>query len=420
MKPLIALGLAVLCLCHGSFAGAGTAGEGARMPAISKEQWRDDLRWFAREMPRRHKNLFHSMSREDFDRAVGELEAAIPNLEDHQIVVRLQQILARVGDGHTGLHMPPWFQLYPISLYWFGGELRVTAATKEYEHALGARVVRIGDLPIGEVDKRIRSCFPSAEAENEWYALSTGPAFLTRPEVLHALGVIADRARAPFTFEDDRGDTFVLELKPIDTPRVARGSVTIPGMLPVAPPPLFRQKPTERFWFEALPDSTVYVCWRGYEGLGEQAGKLFRHLDSHPVKRLVIDLRQNGGGDFLEGRTHVIRPLQQREALNRRGRLFVIVGRRTYSAAMANAVDFRKDTNALLVGEPIGERPNSYSENDELTLPHSRLVVSYSTRYYQFVDEDVPAVLPDERIDPIWPEWRAGRDPVMDWILRQE
>ena len=84
---------------------------------------------------------------------------------------------------------------------------------------------------------------------------------------------------------------------------------------------------------------------------------------------------------------------------------------------MVNAIDFRKQTNAILVGEPIGERPNSYSENDEMTLPNSRLVVSYSTRYYQFVDEDVPAVLPDERIDPSWADFRAGGDAVMDWIL---
>src|SRR5687767_15070890 len=106
-----------------------------------------------------------------------------------------------------------------------------------------------------------------------------------------------------------------------------------------------------------------------------------------------------------------------RSAINQKGRLFVVVGRATFSAAMVNAIDFRKQTNAILVGEPIGERPNSYSENDEMTLPNSRLVVSYSTRYYQFVDEDVPAVLPDERIDPSWADFRAGRDAVMDWIL---
>lgn len=86
---------------------------------------------------------------------------------------------------------------------------------------------------------------------------------------------------------------------------------------------------------------------------------------------------------------------------------------------MVNAIDFRKETNAILVGEPIGERPNSYSENDEMTLPNSRLVVSYSTRYYKFVDEDedVPAVMPDVMIEPSWSDFRAGRDAVLDWIL---
>ena len=77
------------------------------------------------------------------------------------------------------------------------------------------------------------------------------------------------------------------------------------------------------------------------------------------------------------------------------------------------------DIGWALVGEPVGERPNSYSENDEMTLPNSGLVVSYSTRYYKFLDQDLPAFLPDVRIDPSWPDFRAGRDPVMEWILRQ-
>ena len=182
--------------------------------------------------------------------------------------------------------------------------------------------------------------------------------------------------------------------------------------------PLFRQKPAEKLWFTYLPDSkTVYANFRSYDELGANAKALFRLVDANPTSRLVIDMRQNGGGDFFVGRKHLIEAVKKRPAINTKGHLFVVVGRRTFSAALANAVDFRKDTNAILVGEPIGERPNSYSENDEMTLPHSRLVVSYSTRYYKFVDEDVPAVIPDKRIDPTWPEFLAGRDPVMEWIL---
>ena len=283
---------------------------------------------------------------------------------------------------------------------------------------LGKRVVKIGALDIDEVEGRVERCFPSAANENEWYVLGTSPAFLTIPEVLHTLGVVPDLGAASFTLEDEPGSRSVVQLRPVEF-RMVNGAA-VPPQIPASQgePPLFRQKPGEKFWFTYLPESqTVYVSFRGYDALGENAKKLFRFIDANPTQRLVIDMRQNGGGDFLEGRKHIVRPIQERPALNAAGHLFVIIGRRTFSAALANATDFRKDTKATLVGEPIGERPNSYSENDELTLPNSKLVVSYSTRYYRFVDDDVPAVLPDKRIDPSWENFRAGRDPVMDWIL---
>ena len=394
------------------------ARSGSGAAPLSKAQWREDLRYFARELPKRHKNLYHATSREQFERAVTELDAAIPSLQDHQIIVRLHQIAATVGDGHTGVHMSPSFKRYPIALYWFGHQLRVIAAGKDYQGALGTRVVKIGGLGIDDVQARILSCFPSAENENEWYVMNSSPAFIVRPEFLHALGVVPDLERAPFTFEDDQGQQATLEIEPVALPPAVGGVVTL-GLLPVSKEqPLYRQKPTDPFWFTYLSDTqTTFVSFKRYESLGKHARALFAFVDSHPTMRLVIDLRQNGGGDFFEGRKHLIAPLKKRPAINQKGHLFVVVGRQTFSAAMANAVDFRKETNAILVGEPIGERPNSYSENDEMTLPQSRLVVSYSTKYYKFLDDDIPAVMPDHRIDPSWEEFHAGRDPVMDWIL---
>src|SRR5262245_43919724 len=147
------------------------AKKAAQTPALTKEQWREDLRYFASELPKRHKNLYHTTSRERFERAVTELDAAIPSLQDHQVIVRMHQIAATVGDGHTGVHLPPYFKRYPIALYWFGRELRVIAAASEYQNALGARVVKIGALSIDEAQARILSCFPSAENENEWYVM---------------------------------------------------------------------------------------------------------------------------------------------------------------------------------------------------------------------------------------------------------
>lgn len=406
--------------CYLAIPPACASQERAQPPSLTTEQWRQDVAYFARELEQRHKNLLHSVTRADFARAVGRLDSAIPSLAPHQIALRLKQIAALVGDGHTGVHIPPWFTLYPLAVYWFGSELRITAATPEHRHALGARVVGIGDLGIEEVQARIATCFPSAANENPWFVLSASPAFVNRPEVLHGLGIVPALGPAPFQLEDEGGQRFTVEIAPIAAPAAASGTLVIPGLVPAAKTqPLFRQRPGEQFWFIALPDSeTVYVSWRSYRGLGENARRLFQLLKRTTATRLVIDMRQNGGGDFFQGRRHMIEPVK-RSPFNAKGRLFVIVGRRTYSAAMVNAIDFRKETNAILVGEPIGERPNSYSENDEMTLPNSRLVVSYSTRYYKFLEEDVEAVLPDVRIDPAWPDFREGRDPVLEWILRQ-
>ena len=415
--------LALLLLLGGGMLPIIAKGERpAEAPAVSKEQWREDLRYLARELPKRHKNLFHAVTKEQFERSVADLDAAIPSLLDHQIVVRMMQIAASVGDGHTGVHLPAHFGLYPLGLFWFGPELRVMGGAKEYESAIGKRVVGIGSFDIAEVQKRIVSCFPSAGNENEWYVLSTSPAFIVRPEVLHALGIVPELEHASFTFEDDDGRQLTIEIRPTAPPPVTNKAFAPTGWISAAKEqPLFRQKPAETFWVAYLENmQTAYVNFRGYDSLGRHAKELFELIDSKPVKRVVIDMRQNGGGDFFEGRKHLIEPLKKRAAINQKGRLFVIIGRRTFSAAMANAIDFRKETNAILVGEPIGERPNSYSENDEMTLPNSRLVVSYSTRYYKFLEEEAPAVMPDERIDPNWPDFRAGRDPVMAWILSQK
>src|SRR5262245_37109431 len=65
------------------------------------EQWRADLRYFAEQLPGRHKNLFASMTREQFEQAVKRLDERIPSLTPQQIYVETLRIVARVEDGHT-------------------------------------------------------------------------------------------------------------------------------------------------------------------------------------------------------------------------------------------------------------------------------------------------------------------------------
>jgi ketosteroid isomerase-like protein len=381
------------------------------LSSISPEDWREDLRYFAIEIEKRHKNAFHHVSRGEFDRDVKALDAAIPSLHAGAIVVGLMKLTAKIGDGHTFVRLPATFTRYPLQLYWFGDELRVIGTPAEHQRALGTRVVRIGSASIQEVRERVRTII--SQDENEWWIRSVGPHLLVYPAILHGLGLTEEAPGAPYEFEDDKGNRFRLEF------RIPAQDTKTNWVSPSTVTPLYRQKPEEGFWFTYLADSkTVYVNFRSYDSLGRHVKELFELIDRCSPKRLVIDLRQNGGGDYTDGRYHFLRRLKAHPIFSKPGTVYVLIGRQTFSAAMVNAIDFQK-ANGFLVGEPIGEKPNSYQEGRSMTLPHSGLKVNYSVRYYKFLEKDQAAVFPDKTIETLWTDYRAGRDPVLEWVLSQ-
>jgi hypothetical protein len=382
--------------------------------ALTKEQWRQDLQYLAKELSRRHKNAFHTVSKEKFENAVAELDAAIPSLPEHEIQVGLRRIVAMVGDAHTALAPAQTFNRYPLTLYWFGNDLRVLRTTAEYKRSLGTRVVGIGGLSLAEATALVNTLLPR---ENEQFFRFGNVSLMPFAEILHALKIAPDVGQAQWTFEDAAGKRFSLDFKPVPANTKVEWLSTLKEV------PLYRQQADQLMWVKSLPDAqTVYLNLKAYpdaDNFKRVSEEMLKLVDSSQAKRLVIDVRQSNGGDFLKFRSHILKELKKRNAFRQPNSLFVIIGRGTISAAMVSAIDLRNEMNAVLVGEPSGSKPNSYSENDEFTLPNSRLEVSYSTRYYKFQDEDTPSLMPDKLIEPVWELYTEGRDPAMEWILAQ-
>src|ERR1700693_207404 len=116
-KPLVP----ILALILVSFVALAQGQSLASVSADDAQRWRADLRFLSLEMPKRHKNLFHSVTREQFDAAISRLDGLIPSLTRNQILVELARIVAMVGDGHTSLSpiYNPTLGLhrYPIKFY---------------------------------------------------------------------------------------------------------------------------------------------------------------------------------------------------------------------------------------------------------------------------------------------------------------
>jgi hypothetical protein len=163
----------------------------------------------------------------------------------------------------------------------------------------------------------------------------------------------------------------------------------------------------------------VYCNVRLIRDLAGPGKELINYLKKHQgeIDKLIIDLRQNGGGDYFVGLRYLVEPIRKLAFINRKGHLFVLIGPDTFSAAMSNATHFRARTQAILVGEPIGEKPNSYAERREMRLPNSRLVASYSVRYYQFIKGGENIVRPDHEVRTSWGDFKKGLDPALQWAL---
>ena len=376
---------------------------------LMADEWRDDLHFLDRELPKRHVNAYHFTSREAFEKAVVELDAKLPQLDADGSWVGLQQLVSLVGDAHTYLQTPQDSAGFPLDVARFGEEYRVVNVAPAYVSLLGMRVAKIGNTPVEQAAERCKELF--SRDENPPLADGFVDDSLTTGATLHGLGITSDRNSASYTVVDDSGKEFTVE--------VHAGTTSAAGLLrPFKEPPLYMKNVAHKFDCQYLAKSqTLYCNVRWIRDLKPGVREMMATIQrQHPVK-LAIDLRWNRGGDYTEGEKYLIHPIRDLPNINAKGHLFVLVGANTFSAAMNNAAQFRQQTAAILVGQEIGEKPNSYQEPESMVLPNSHLTVRYSTKFYKFTDSPENTIRPDREIVPTWADYKAGIDPVLNWVL---
>jgi tetratricopeptide (TPR) repeat protein len=174
-----------------------------------------------------------------------------------------------------------------------------------------------------------------------------------------------------------------------------------------------------------LVDSrTLYVAYRAVASndTGESNEAFFRRvfamIDTARVDRFVLDVRENGGGNGYYNR-YLVRGILERPAIDTAGKLFVIIGRRTFSAAQNLVNDLEQWSAAIFVGEPTGNAPNFFGDHEPLELPHSHLHVMVSTLWWQQQDpRDHRAWVPPQvATEMTAADYRNNVDPAMSTVL---
>lgn len=172
--------------------------------------------------------------------------------------------------------------------------------------------------------------------------------------------------------------------------------------------------------------------------LGNQDGEFERYLDNaflgletHQAQALVIDLRDNFGGTDSCAAALLARfaakpfrlhegeaPIEPHPALRFSGPVYLLINRKTYSAAAVLAAAAQDQRLAVLIGEKTADLATNQIAMESFTLAKSGLQVGFPTRtVVRPAGESAPrSVFPDLLIET--PVIEAPTDPVLqDAIL---
>ena len=395
------------------------------------EGWRFDLALLAREVKRKGyaPGVARQFSKAEFDAAVGKLNGEIPKLTDSQILIELMKLMRKLGDGHTGilgrLDNAEAALAVPLQFYLFKEGLFVIAADPQHKDLLGAQVLRFGDSTVTQVMKALD---PLMSRDNDFWPNQVGPYRMRSLGLLNGLGLIPDARKVSLAIKDLQGKERVVTVAANgDFPNIwndfPKSWITYAGTLG-KPLPLYLKNMAAAYWFEYLPENKVlYFQYNrvrndGEESLAKFTERLFKFVAENEVDKLVIDMRWNNGGNTFLSQP-LLYSLIRSDKINKRGKLFVIIGRRTFSAAQNTTTFFERHTNATFVGEPTGSSPNFIGEETIFTLPYSKVLANVSDLYWQsaWPMDYRTWIAPHIYAPPTFAAFSASRDPALEAII---
>ena len=386
------------------------------LPPGNVALWEEDLEVYAQTLQARHINLFHTRSQREFETDLQALRQDLPRLTEAARVTRLMQIHHRIGDGHTAI--PLWERAYdrfPLDVEIVQGRAILTGLGDDHADMLGGEILSINDRPIDEVLARVFPVVPFTE--NAGSDAVRVAAYLPVAPFLHALGL------------SDTPDTLRLQ--------VAKSGQTHALTFQAGPRDAYSDALTHRLTYrEPLEDSMLEAAAPGLGFVYEADHQLgYIRFDRYPPaaemdqfarevvsvmrresgRYLVIDLRDNYGGDFYTG-LRLAHQLNLLDQIDWQSGVFVLTGPVTFSAAMSNAAQFSDILHARRVGEPTGATPCGYQDMGQFNLPNSGLLITYSKRHFCFAEPVDDALQPDHPVPVTVEHWRTGHDAAMAWV----
>jgi hypothetical protein len=391
------------------------------LAAAAPPETASDVERYLVELERIHPDPYHALSKAEYRAAADRLIARLPELDDDELMVELLRLVALLGerDGHANMNPLAGghrraLHLYPIATYEFADGVYVVAAPGRPQ-LVGRKLVAIDGRPMAGA---LRLIDPLVTYDNVLSRAAHRSPYLVAAEILHGLAITPTAGRAVFSVEG-APDAALAPVTANAYVRAMRPAYPdyLDGMPKRAKPLLVQKRGTSRWVTTLEKGRVVYFVYNTVRGNPTAtADRILRLARQTKVRRVVVDLRNNGGGN-INTYPYLLQTLKSR-SINRPGKLVVLIGRTTFSAAVHFAVDVKRGTRAILVGEPTGGSPNHYSDTDPVALPVSGYTINVPRIHYVKLPGQSGLQLdPDVTVPLTGADFFAGRDPVLERAL---
>lgn len=451
---------------------AGRQAQSTAEKRFTPEEMSEDLSFMLRTFEEVHPNLYYYTPKTEIDALKAEVIRSLTKpLTEREFFPMVARLSAKFGDGHTNASSPPSRRTYLDN-----GGLTFPFDIKRTTKGIIVRQSYADNSAVGSGD-RILS-INGVEVDQLFGQLLNE----VSGETLAYRTVLVENSFKPMLWTHEIWPPFNIEYESKKTGQ--RQTETVPGLTSQALTQ--RQQGSSQgqnipYRYQDLAGGIGYLNFRSMGG--ERAAfeafleVTFKLIKSEKVKGLIVDLRENSGGNSALGESllsyltnkpykmadrkewKVSRPYREYLRSNTRlrpnprymeakdgeilvskgelrtppnnslrfdGPVCFLIGSYTFSSAMmlANAVgDFKL---ATLIGEETGDPPNSFGEVYSFNLPHSKLSINVSTA--QFVrangdGKDKHPVLPDIKVTLTENDLERQVDTVLEfakkWVLQQ-
>lgn len=390
-----------------------------------KEGWMTDIEYLEYVLMTTHFNPYFKLAESEWKEKIAKLKKDLPKLTNDQVLVRVAKFIASMGDAHTRILSFDEYNTHfgnrelPFDVQIFEDGCFIVRASKEYSFLLGAKLLNVNQFTFEEVYKLVSTLIPN---DNEMWCKREFNSYFKNTNFLSGLEIIQSNKDSLTIEYEIHNQAFK---KKVALKNMDKNSLIDFHSYYSLKRPMYLKNKFNPYWYKYDEDSQILyfqlnsITSKKENSIEDFCDSLKNICKNKSLNAFILDIRLNTGGGSHHNKT--ILKLLISENINIRGKLFLVIGRSTFSAAQNLTSDIEYYTDAIFIGEQTGSSPNFIGEINPFTLPFSGLVISSSDVYHQrgLYSSDIRKwKAPDIYIPNSFADFKNGIDPVIDEIMK--